>query len=140
MERKELRKKIEGFTREAGAALFGVTDVGSLKKEFHFSDEILKDLDYAISIGLRLSDPILEEIQDAPTKIYFHHYRQVNAALDQIALKISNFLQSNGYNALPVAASQIIDWDRQKGHLSHKEIGRLAGLGFIGRNNLLVSP
>jgi len=140
MERKEFRKKLEEFAREADAALFGVADVRGVKKEFHFSDEILKDLDYSISIGLRLSDSILEEIQDEPTKIYFHHYRQANIALDQIALRVSNFIQSNGYKALPVPASQIIDWDRQEGHLSHKEIGRLAGLGFIGRNNLLVNP
>ncbi len=140
MERKEFRKKIEELVQESGATLFGVANVKDMKKEFHFSDEILKDLDYAISIGLRLSDSILEEIQGAPTKIYFHHYRQANAALDQIALRVSNFLQSNGHKVLPVPASQIIDWDKQKGHLSHKEVGRLAGLGFIGRNNLLVNP
>jgi epoxyqueuosine reductase QueG len=42
--------------------------------------------------------------------------------------------------ALPIPASQIIDWERQQAHLSHKKIGRLAGLGWIGRNNLLVNP
>ena len=36
-------------------------------------------------------------------------------------------------------ASQIVDWENQKGHLSHKKIGYLAGLGWIGRNNLLVN-
>ena len=137
---KRLRKKIENLAYDLGAALFGVANVRAIKKEFHFSDEILKDLNYAISIGLRLSDPILEEIKDAPTKIYYHHYRQANIALDQIAFRISNFIQSKGYRALPVPASQIIDWERQKGHLSHKKIGQLAGFGFIGRNNLLVNP
>jgi len=36
-------------------------------------------------------------------------------------------------------ASQILDWQNQKAHLSHKKIGYLAGLGWIGRNNLLVN-
>ena len=40
---------------------------------------------------------------------------------------------------MPMPASQIIDWDLQKAHLSHKKIGQLAGLGWLGRNNLLVS-
>lgn len=134
------KKELETLARDLGAELFGVADISHIKKEFHFSDEILKDLDYAISIGLRLSDPILDEITDRPTKIYYHHYRQANIALDRIALRLSGFIQSKGYKALPVPASQIVDWEKQTGHLSHKKIGRLAGLGFIGRNNLLVSP
>jgi len=135
-----LRKELEKMAGSLGAALFGVAFIKEIKKEFYFSDEILRDLDYAISIGVRLSDPVLEEISDAPTKIYYHHYRQANIALDRIAFRVSAFIQAKGYKALPVPASQIIDWESQRGHLSHKNIGRLAGLGFIGRNNLLVNP
>jgi epoxyqueuosine reductase QueG len=140
MEAQKLRKVLEKFAFDSGASLFGVADIRPIKREFHFSDEILKDLDYAISIGARLSDRILEEIGDSPTKIYFHHYRTVNAFLDQVALGVSGILESRGYGALPVPASQIIDWEKQEGHVSHKKIGELAGLGFIGRNNLLVNP
>ncbi len=135
-----LRKELEKMAGSLGAALLGVAFIKEIKKEFYFSDEILRDLDYAISIGVRLSDPVLEEINDAPTKIYYHHYRQANIALDHIAFRVSAFIQAKGYKALPVPASQIMDWKREKGHLSHKNIGRLAGLGFIGRNNLLVNP
>jgi epoxyqueuosine reductase QueG len=59
--------------------------------------------------------------------------------LDQAALQVANYLQRKGYQALPVPASQILDWQNQKAHLSHKKIGYLAGLGWIGRNNLLVN-
>jgi epoxyqueuosine reductase QueG len=45
-----------------------------------------------------------------------------------------------GYRALPVPASQMMDWDRLLGHLSHRELGALAGIGWRGRNNLLVHP
>ncbi|MBU1006022.1 MAG: hypothetical protein KKH08_00340 [Candidatus Omnitrophica bacterium] len=140
MENGKLRKKIEKLAYGSGASLFGVADIRGLKKEFHFSDEILTHFDYAISIGLRLSDAILEEIKGIPTRLYYYHYRQVNASLDQLALKLAGFLQSEGYSALPVPASQIVDWEKQEGHVSHKRIGELAGLGFIGRNNLLVNP
>ena len=118
-----LKKEIEKLVYSLGADLFGVADVRNIKKDFHFLDEILKDLDYAICIGMRLSCAILDEIKDAPTKIYYHHYRQANMALDQIAFKISNFIQSKGYKALPVPASQIVDWEKQTAHLSHKKIG-----------------
>ena len=137
---KKYKIEIEKFARDLGISLFGVACVKPIKKEFLFSDETLKDLDYTISLGLRLSDGVLEDITSFPTKIYFHHYRQANAILDQIAFKVSNFIQSKGYRALAVPASQIVDWEKQTSHLSHKKIGELAGLGFIGRNNLLVNP
>jgi epoxyqueuosine reductase QueG len=40
---------------------------------------------------------------------------------------------------MPIPASQIVDWKTQRGHLSHKHVARAAGLGWIGRNNLLVN-
>ena len=137
---KSFSKGVEKYAFDRGADLFGIANIGDIKKEFCFSNETLKGLDYAISMGLRLSDPILEEIVDSPTKIYYHHYRQANMALDQLAFKVAGFVQAEGYNALPVPASQILDWERQNSHLSHKKIAKLAGLGFIGRNNLLVNP
>ena len=33
-----------------------------------------------------------------------------------------------------------MDWQKQQGHLSHKHVAVLAGLGWLGRNNLLVNP
>jgi epoxyqueuosine reductase QueG len=135
-----LKDELKKFTADLGISLFGVADARHMKKEFLFSDETLRDLDYTISLGLRLSDGVLEDIKNFPTKIYYHHYRQANVILDQIAFKTSNFIQSKGYRALPVPASQIVDWEKQTAHLSHKKIGELAGIGFIGRNNLLVNP
>jgi epoxyqueuosine reductase QueG len=32
-----------------------------------------------------------------------------------------------------------VDWKAQRGHLSHKHVARMAGLGWIGRNNLLIN-
>jgi epoxyqueuosine reductase QueG len=32
-----------------------------------------------------------------------------------------------------------VDWQKQSAHLSHKKIGYLAGIGWMGRNNLLVN-
>jgi len=137
---KRYKDELKKIAKDFGIALFGVARVKAIKKEFLFSDETLKDLDYTISLGLRLSDSILEDITNFPTKVYFHHYRQANVILDQIAFKISNFIQDKGYKALAVPASQILDWEKQTAHLSHKKIGEMAGLGFIGRNNLLVNP
>jgi epoxyqueuosine reductase len=90
-------------------------------------------------VGFHLSDPILEEIENQPTPLYFHHYQRVNILLDTIGLIVTSAIQDLGYQALPIPASQIVDWKAQKGHLSHKHMAQAAGLGWIGRNNLLVN-
>jgi epoxyqueuosine reductase QueG len=59
--------------------------------------------------------------------------------LDELALKVTDFIQSRGWHALPIPASQILDWEKQSAHLSHKHAAQKAGLGWIGRNNLLVT-
>ncbi len=64
----------------------------------------------------------------------------MNFLLDRVALSLASFIQKRGFNALPIPASQIIDWEKQRAHLSHKKIGYLAGLGWIGKNNLLINP
>jgi len=131
--------ELKKFSQGQGADLFGVADISDIKKDFLLSQKLLEKLDKAVCLGLRLSESILEEIENAPTRLYFHHYRTVNALLDQIALKTSNYIQNKSYLALPIPASQILDWQNQKAHLSHKKLGVLAGLGWIGRNNLLVN-
>jgi len=130
---------LKRFCLQQGSDLFGVADISKIKGNFMLSKESLEKLDKAICLGVRLSESILSEISVAPTKLYFHHYRTVNAFLDQVALKVCNFFQIKGYVGLPIPASQILDWQNQKAHLSHKQLGMLAGLGWIGRNNLLVN-
>ena len=131
--------KLKDFSIRWGADLFGVANISSVKKDFAVSNSLLEHFDSAIVLAVRLSAAILQDIDDAPTKLYFHHYRSANMFLDQLTFRISNFIQDLGYKALPIAASQIVDWEKQSAHLSHKKIGYLAGLGWIGRNNLLVN-
>lgn len=139
MDKNKNYSALKKFCQGLGIDLFGVADISKIKKDFMLSQGLLEKFDKAISLGVRLSQGILEEIESAPTRLYFHHYRTVNAFLDQVALKVSNYIQKKNYFSLPIPASQIIDWQNQKAHLSHKQIGYLAGLGWIGRNNLLVN-
>lgn len=130
---------LKKFSQAQGIDLFGVADISKIKNEFRLSPKTLQDLDKAVCLGVMLSHAALSEIEDSPTKLYFHHYRTVNMFLDQAALKLCNFIQKKGYSALAIPASQIVDWEKQVAHLSHKKLGVLAGLGWIGRNNLLVT-
>lgn len=122
-----------------GADLFGVADISGIKDEFALPKGVLEKYNTAISLGARLSVGLLAELGEQPTPLYYLHYRTVNYFLDQLALKVNNHIQNKGNLALPVPATQIVDWQTQKAHISHKRIGYLAGLGWMGRNNLLVN-
>jgi epoxyqueuosine reductase QueG len=139
MDKKRNYVALERLSKNLGADLFGVADITKIKESFLLSQRAVQKLDKAVSLGVRLSQGVLSEIDNFPTRLYFHHYRSVNVFLDQLALKVSNHIQNKGFLTLPVPASQILDWQNQKAHLSHKQIGYLAGLGWIGRNNLLVN-
>jgi len=135
-------EELEGSCSHLGIDLFSTAAITpGDRKDFHESIRgISEPLDYAVVIGIRLSDPILETVVDAPTWTYYYHYRQVNYALDNASLFISSRCHKMGYRALPVPASQIMDWTRLRGHLSHRYMAEKAGLGWRGRNNLLINP
>jgi epoxyqueuosine reductase len=137
---KENYHKLKELATSLGFRLFGVADISRLKEEFIFPPEVIKDLNFGIALGFPLQRQVLAEIEEHPTLLYFNHYRQVNNFLDQSALKLAVFIQEQGYKVMPIPTSQVIDWQNQKGHLSHKKIALAAGLGWIGRNNLLVTP
>ena len=132
-------EKIKSLCHQWGGSLFGVTDLRSFKNEILISLSFVEGLPFGISVGYHLSDAILEEIENQPTPLYFHHYQRVNILLDTIGLVVASAIQELGYQAIPIPASQIVDWKTQRGHLSHKHVARAAGLGWIGRNNLLVN-
>jgi epoxyqueuosine reductase QueG len=133
-------EKMRALSQQWGCSLFGVADLRSFKKEEILLPPALMDkLSYGISVGFHLSDAILEEILNQPTPLYFHHYQRVNILLDTVGLIVTSAIQDLGYQAMPIPASQIVDWKTQKGHLSHKHVASAAGLGWIGRNNLLVN-
>lgn len=101
-----------------------------------------QDMKTAISFAVRLSEPIMDAIAEGPTHEYFHHYRTVNRHLDETALALTLMLQQAGHRAMPVAASQSINREMTgsyQGLFSHRLAATRAGLGWIGKNNSLVT-
>ncbi|MEW5758936.1 MAG: hypothetical protein AB1755_05675 [Candidatus Omnitrophota bacterium] len=135
----DINKELKNFVLSLGVDLFGVADVVSIKDKFLLSNEAKNNFNRAISIGIVVASGVLDDIDGQPTRLYYQYYRTLNNLLDQIGVRIASFIEKRGFKALPIPASQVFDGDRLNSHLSHKEIGVLAGLGWIGRNNLLVN-
>lgn len=114
----------------------GASDVGFCK----IDDGDFGECTYAVSIAVRLSETIIDEINGEPTHTYFNHYRTVNAFIDSLLLKCGLFLQKNGYKYITVAASQSINKDgwNYKGRYSHKKVATLSGLGTIGKSSMFL--
>ncbi|MEA3311998.1 MAG: epoxyqueuosine reductase, partial [candidate division WOR-3 bacterium] len=91
---KNLTTELLSFANGQGADLAGVAELAQIAPEHILvSEGIRQRMKCAVVAAIRLSEAVLAEITDHPTKSYYHHYRMVNLALDQLALKIVRFLQ-----------------------------------------------
>ncbi|MBE5739831.1 MAG: epoxyqueuosine reductase [Clostridiales bacterium] len=131
---KELQSQLKNLAREWGADLVGFCALNdSPVKE-------LPQLTYAISIAVKLSDTILQTIDNAPSFVYFQHYRTANALLDNIAFRLARAIEEMGFSALPVAASQSLGkHNPYRGVIPHKTIAALSGLGYVGKSGLFLT-
>lgn len=132
---------IRDAARRDGAKSFGVADLDALRERVpDLLIEIPGSFCRAVVLGMRLQDAVVEGVQDCPTPLYFHNYRQLNYQLDRAASRVADLLQDAGAAAVAVPASQIIRSKPMRGHVSHKLLAWAAGLGFYGRSTLLVHP
>ncbi len=100
----------------------------------------LPHLCYALSIAVKLSDAVLQTVENAPSFVYFQHYRTANALLDTVAFRLGREIEKAGYSALPIAASQSLGKNAPYyGVLPHKTAAVLSGLGFVGKSGLFLS-
>jgi epoxyqueuosine reductase QueG len=124
-----LQKELKEFLLNKGVSDVGFAFLGNTDSE---------ELQNAVSIVVKLSDAIIEEIENEPTPTYFNHYRTVNAFIDRCLLEAGLFLERNGYKYITVAASQSMPGTPYNGRYSHKEAARKSGIGTIGKNSLFI--
>ena len=131
---------------DLGVDYYGSADLSMAQKAILAQGgELVAGYPVAISIGLILPHAIVDQLPNRAERVvamnYRHHaYDVINQRLDHITSRISDVVQHAGYRVFPIPASQIVDEELQIGLFSHKMAAHLAGLGWIGKNCLLITP
>ena len=141
-----LNKQIEDLARQQGITYVGVAALsGAMDAVLEQGGNIVGGYPYSISLGIPLIKSIVDELPNrdrraAALNYRLHAYEIINQRLDLAASFISSFIQAQGYRVLPIPAAERVDDERICASFSHKLGARLAGLGWIGKSCLLVTP
>lgn len=140
------QEELNKIARDNGVYYFGVSDLSSARDFIadQGGDE-LTAYPYAISLGIKLIDPIVNKLphrkeRSAALNYRHHAYNVINSRLDLISSVLSSHVQERGYRVLPLPAAERMDDERICAQFSHKLAAHLAGLGWIGKSCLLITP
>lgn len=141
-----LEDDLRAMAMSMGADLYGISDLRPFEVAVvEQGGTLVSGYPYAISVGIRLLDTIVDEVPNRSLRSVrvsyrSHTYDVVNGRLDQISSLLAGRLQKEGYRSMPVPASERIDDERICALFSHKMAAHLAGLGWIGKSCLLITP
>jgi epoxyqueuosine reductase len=127
-------EEIRKILLESGAALVGFADMTAIPPEDR------RGLDGALSIAVALSPAIVSRITQGPTKEYFREYQRANALLAELSRRAAKLLVERGFAAIALEpTTEEFDKVRLRAGLSHKIAATRSGLGWIGKNALVIT-
>jgi epoxyqueuosine reductase len=124
----------------------GFANLRNYQKELvELGGSIVKNYQSGISIGLDIPDSIADYLPqradaNAACQYQTHGYEILNERLNLIASTLASFLNRKGYRSLPIPAANRTNQDQGLPTVSHKMLAHIAGLGWIGKNCLLITP
>ena len=139
-----LTEEIKERAISFGAEKCGISIVDRFKdapKGFHPNDIYKNSKSVVVFLKQMPTDIIMASNPMPYTNAAYSLYSE----LDKIALELCRFIQTKNHNAVPIPAdTPYLYWDeenqRGQGILSLRHAAFNAGLGFLGRNSLLINP
>lgn len=133
-----------------GASLVGFARIKGLYKEYELSSSLIGDSErdyfnmpqypFGISIAIKVPIEVIKGISEGPTIDYFNTYLKLNDSLDELGLYCEEYLISKGYDAYAQTVDRTKEYGVLKTIMPHKTVATCAGIGWIGKSTLLVTP
>jgi epoxyqueuosine reductase QueG len=129
-----MNEELRNMLLNLGADLVGVADLGALPPTFGGS------WSRGLVMAVALDPRIVARLPEGPQAEYTMHYNEINERLDSLGRAAEEWLTARGHQAWAVTRDRApYDQTACRTPLPHKTIARLAGLGWIGKNALLVT-
>ena len=130
--------EIGNYAENLGADVFGVADLDLIRDYPAYPESLMDGFTRGIVIGVKLSDAVFDGLP-ATRPLYAKQYQVANDRLDRMAFELARKIESAGFKAIPIPASKMLRDLHWSSFISHKAIARAAGVGWIGKNLLLIT-
>ncbi len=133
-----LYRKIEAAARESGSALVGFADLSPLKGMLA-GDPGAFEFPHAVTFAVEIPKEAARASLEKPSEEMRSAYKMCNRKLKEAGERISQLLAAEGYKARFIDPAQRVNPEKLLGPISQKAIASLSGMGWIGKNGLLIT-